>query len=497
MQNKTYSMKLSILKSTTISLIILLFLSSFSLPGAKDKAQKYIDRELKTDSLFNNAIVGICAINEQGEKIAQWNSNLPMLTASTLKTITTGVGLHYLGSDFKFTTRISYSGTIKDSILNGNIHIIGGADPTLGSEDTVAFKVDSIFGIWAKGIKLCGIKQVNGNIVADDSYFKREMLPDTWSWGNLGPYYGSAASGLSFFENAQKFILKPGKNIGDSAKVEAIYPYVPGLKIINKVTTGAAKTADKSAYYAQDLSLCSKYIGTIPIDKAYIKSDNSNKFPHLSCAWHFKKYLEEKAKISVSGSIEDIENIKFGTILFNICQTYSPELWKIVNVTNRISNNFFAETILKTIGKQMTKVGSIDSSLVAVKKILIDMGVNVWGLEMADGSGLSRQNYVSPEFFCNYYTKMKESANFAKFFESLPIPGNGGTLKNVLKNASKEDKEKIHAKSGSLSGVKCYAGYVQSKSNGLVKFAILVNNYTAPTSKLQTKIEQFMLELTK
>ena len=464
---------------------------------AQTKAQNYINKELKTDSLFRNAIIGILAVDDNGKVVAEWNSNMPMLTASTMKTISTGVGLAYLGKDFKYSTKIAYTGDIKDNVLDGNIYIIGGGDPTLGSKDTVAFAIDSIFGVWTDAIKSLGINKIHGNIVVDDSYFVREQMPDSWSWGNFGASYGATASGLSFHENVQDFRLVPGKNVGDPATVQVLYPQVPGLEIVNEVTTGPAKGRDRSGYYVQDIKCASLYNGTIPVDRKEIISDNSNRFPHLSCGFHFREFLLKNGIESYPQIIDakDLENSDEQAQIF-ITETFSPELWKIVNVTNRISNNMYAETILKTIGKVATGVGSYDSSRVALKRILVDMGVDTYGLTQEDGSGLSRQNYVSPKFFCNYYTIMQESDIFAEFFNSLPIPGGPGTLKSVLKNEAPELKNRIHAKSGSLSNVRCYAGYVEgSKKQGLIKFAILTNNFAAPTSKMQPKIEGFLKSL--
>ena len=91
---------------------------------------------------------------------------------------------------------------------------------------------------------------------------------------------------------------------------------------------------------------------------------------------------------------------------------------------------------------------------------------------------------------------MQESGIFAEFFGSLPMPGGPGTLKSVLKDADQKIKDRIHAKSGSLANVRCYAGYVQgNKKHGLVRFAILTNNFAVPTSKMQPKIEGFMKAL--
>jgi len=180
-----------------------------------------------------------------------------------------------------------------------------------------------------------------------------------------------------------------------------------------------------------------------------------------------------------------------------IGETQSRTLSSIVNVTNRISNNFYAETLFKMIGKKITGVGSFDSSKVAVQRLLDEMGLSGKGHTQIDGSGLSRQDYVSARFFCNYFSKIKESDNFDKFFESLPRPGGPGTLKNVLSKVEIGEKSKIHAKSGSLANVKCYAGYVERSGGEMYYFAILTNNYAARTSQIQVGVEGFMRELVR
>ncbi len=474
---------------------LLLVLGFVSYGFAQGGAQAYINKHMKTDPNFKNAIIGILAVDEKGNTIAEWNSNLPMLTASTMKTITTGVGLHALGKDFKYKTQVAYTGEVKDGVLDGNIVIIGGGDPTLGSADTLAFPIDSIFGVWVKAIKDMGITRIEGNVMVDDSYFVREQMPDSWSWGNFGASYGNAASGLSFHENLQNFRLTPGKEVGDPVDVKVIYPQVPGLEVVNQLVTGEKGTGNNTGYYVQDMKCASQYTGSLGVDRGVLYRTNSNRFPHLSCGFHFREFLIENG-IECLPEIIDAVEVKCNAERHVIAETYSPELWDIVNVTNRVSNNMFAETILKTIGKELTGSGSYDSSFVALRRVLEEMGVNTTGFTQEDGSGLSRQNYVSPKFFCNYYGKMQESGIFAEFFGSLPMPGGPGTLKSVLKNEDQKIKDRIHAKSGSLANVKCYAGYVQgSKKYGLVRFAILTNNYAASTSQMQPKIEGFMKAL--
>ena len=223
---------------------------------------------LKATGIYSDAAI------ERIEDGLSANPEMPLLTASTMKTISTGVGLHALGKDFKYKTQVAYTGEIKDGVLNGDIVIIGGGDPTLGSTDTIAFSIDSIFGVWTKGIKDAGITRVEGNVVVDDSYFTREQMPDSWSWGNFGASYGCAPSGLSFYENLQDFRLVPGKNPGDKVQVKAIYPQVPGLEVVNEMVTGEKGTGNRSAYYVQDMVRASQYVGSVGVDRGAVYETN-------------------------------------------------------------------------------------------------------------------------------------------------------------------------------------------------------------------------------
>ena len=122
--------------------------------------------------------------------------------------------------------------------------------------------------------------------------------------------------------------------------------------------------------------------------------------------------------------------------------------------------------------------------------------MSTYGYTQDDGSGLSRQNYVSPRFFTRFYEMMATSPDFREYLSSFPGPGRPGTLENVLRKADPDIKKTIYAKSGSLSSVRCYAGYVDSK-HGLIRFAIMLYNYDAPTSRMMPKVEGFLEELAK
>lgn len=480
---------------------LLLILTAFTLPlklsAQSNNIQKYVD-QMKYDTLFRDAVVGIMVMDSKGKTVASWNPDMPLLTASTMKTITTGLSLKVLGPDFRFITKIGHTGFVKNGVLYGDLFIVGGGDPTLGSRDTVATPVSEVFEEWLKAISYAGIVRINGSVVADDRFFADEAIPESWTWSNLGPSFGSAASGLSFCENAQYFKFIPGKYIGDKVFLESVYPVIPQMEYRNDLVTSGSSTGDRSSYFVSDLAKVGEFRGSLPAGRDSVIVSGSNKFAPLSCAWEFRNFLANRGIMS-DPEVKDAKAYNAPSFyeLKIIGETQSRTLSSIVNVTNRISNNFYAETLFKMIGKKITGVGSFDSSKVAVQRLLDEMGLSGKGHTQIDGSGLSRQDYVSARFFCNYFSKIKESDNFDKFFESLPRPGGPGTLKNVLSKVEIGEKSKIHAKSGSLANVKCYAGYVERSGGEMYYFAILANNYAARTSQIQVGVEGFMRELVR
>ena len=147
------------------------------------------------------------------------------IPASNMKLVTTGVALHRLGSGFTFRTRLGYSGSIIDRVLKGDLYIMGGGDPTLASDDSIAVELPALFREWTTILKKAGIERIDGHIIGDDRYFDLPMPEEqTWQWDDCGTYYGAGTSALTFFENIQSFEVSPGPETGYPATVSEKYP---------------------------------------------------------------------------------------------------------------------------------------------------------------------------------------------------------------------------------------------------------------------------------
>ena len=191
-------------------------------------------------------------------------------------------------------------------------------------------------------------------------------------------------------------------------------------------------------------------------------------------------------------------------------ETLSPTLKRIAFTTNHVSNNLFAETLLKTLGKELDGGNTYEVSCLALEKALNKMGLDTRSLHIQDGSGLSRQNYVSADFFCRFLKRMMDSPAYNDFLYGLPYPGGNGSLQYNMKNYPYELRSRIKVKSGSMTGVRCYSGYilpsvtsasgsVETKGlpEGALIISIMTNNCTSPTWKVRPLLDRLMVALAK
>ena len=481
-----------------ISLCLLLWCSAAfaQLKPEADHAQALID-SITTDPTLENAVVGIYAMTGDGRTLVDINAQTMMVPASNMKLISTGTAIHKLGPDYRFETAIGHDGTIEGGVLNGNLYIIGGGDPTLGSKDSIAVSLEKVFAQWEDMVRKAGIRKVEGRIIGDGRSFDGMMEEPTWLWNDIGTYYGAGTSGLMFYENMQSFAVAAGDSIGAPVKISPSYPDTPWMEFRYNCTTGENGTGDRLFMYTSDLSPVAEIRGTFGLDRGKKRLDCSNKFPEYTCAYYFAEYLKEKGIECTEGAGDfklDSDWKTNGEV--NILgKTYSPTLDRIIFETNHASNNLYAETLLRGLSREMTGSACYDSAYVALGDIFKELGVALKGADIQDGSGLSRQNYVSADFFCRFLEGMMSSPHFEAYAASLPSPGGNGTLNYNMKSYPASVRERILVKSGSMNGVRCYSGYIiptEGCKDYCIIFSILVNNCTAPTWKLRPLLDKIM-----
>lgn len=164
----------------------------------------------------------------------------------------------------------------------------------------------------------------------------------------------------------------------------------------------------------------------------------------------------------------------------NISANKSLKEW--VEVTNLRSNNYYADTLLKRVGGGAT-----------AKQILSEMGINPSGFHFADGSGLSRRNLATPRVLVDTLRVMYYSPQRDLFLASLPTAGISGTLRNRMKQTPVQGI--VHAKTGTLTGVRALSGYLDHRDNGTVIFSIIANHPNQSGTALVRAIDEIVLIL--
>ena len=474
-----------------IVIISALMLTFSIMAGAQ--AQRNIERIIARSQALEGASVAVMAMTASGDTLVNYDGGRMLVPASTMKLVTTGTALHRLGPDFRFITRIGTTGPVEDGILKGDLVIIGGGDPTLCSSDTLA---KPFFPIVKKSLDKAGIKEIQGRICGDGSYFGGAREHQCWEWEDIGTYYGSGMSGLSFAKNELGIKVVPGQNPGDSLIVKQAFPKTPWLDIEYDCLTGEKGTGDLLYMYTSDFSAKAVVRGTFAQGKNAKTVRFANKYPEYTFVHELKENLASGgiatngiwASPCPFGETYDIQEVT------EIGHLDSPKLADIARETNYDSDNFYAESIFRVLGKALGGDGSYESGAAAVSEVLRSLGLSGKGFKGCDGSGLSRTNLASPSFFCHFLNAMEKSTAFESFLESIPQAGRDGTVKYRLMKLLPEQRDRIRMKSGSMGGVYCFSGYIlpQEGSGEIVTFSVMTNNFTCSSGTVTSIIDEII-----
>ncbi len=478
---------------------------------------------------FDGASVSILALTAAGDTLLCADAHRQLIPASNLKLVTTALALHALGPDYHYRTSIGHTGTVTDGILHGDLYIIGGGDPTLGSHNRIAEPLDSVFARWLGFVRAAGIERIDGYVIGDGRFFPGMMEQESWQLNDSGTYYGSGVSGLSFYENELDFRVAPGAAEGDPLDISPVWPELPWMTFSYACSTGPADGRNTLYFYTSGFAPYGQMRGRLASDRKPRTEAAANKFPEYTVASYFFDYLQENGVTCTMrpadlGPVFSPQERSFSApdagSLSVIGSTESPSLGRIVGVTNRDSNNMYAETLMKTLGREIAGEGTYEGAYRAEAGLLAMLGgsrssafdnpdvgkasgglTDVEKVVIRDGSGLSREDHVSAAFLCSLLRAMMDSPAGPAFVGSLPWPGSEGTLASVLKAVPTSERPRLRMKSGSMGGVRCFSGYIlpsdDQTDDDTVLFSILVNNYGVPTYKIQRKIEEIILLLTE
>jgi D-alanyl-D-alanine carboxypeptidase/D-alanyl-D-alanine-endopeptidase (penicillin-binding protein 4) len=440
-----------------------------------------LTRFLKRGNLTHAAISLKAVDLSNGQVFVSHNENMALIPASNLKIVTTATALDVLGPNFRYETHLFYSGSIQDSVLTGNVYVKGAGDPTLGSEFMNSDK-EAFLKEWLAAIQKAGIKRISGDIVVLDQLFGYEGVSSKWLLEDIGNYYASGIYGISVFDNMYRLYIQTNAP-GTGTRILRTEPTLKELAFTDELSISETPS-DDIYIFGTPFSNQRRLTGTAPANKSSIVVKGDIPDPGLFLAQYFYTFLQNRdVKITGKATTYRLEpqEAESGK---DLLPYKSHSLEEIVREVNVKSNNHYAEHLYKTI----TVSKQIDIPAYWKSK-----GLDSNALNMFDGSGLSPVDAVSSGFLVDILVYMdKKDGTAGAFYKSLPVAGREGTVASFLKNTPLEGKARL--KSGSITSVHSYSGYIEN-NNKRYAVSLIVNNFSGKRPELRKAIEQLFVAL--
>lgn len=411
-------------------------------------------------SLFPPANVGIKIVSlTTGESLYELNPAMLFTPASNEKLFTSASALLGLGKGFSFSTVVSVDRKAS------RIFVKGSGDPLLSTSD-----LDSL----ARIVKGRLAPESTWTIVGDVSYFDDLPWGEGWMWDDEGEDYNMAISPLSVNSNAIKVQVRPGKLEDSPVRVSTIPP-TAYVTIENTATT----PVDTPLVPLKVSRKWRERSNTIVVTGQKLNRDSMTE--RTVSVWQPDRYA-----LTLLAERLQTYGIKVGGIAIDTIPPtaeplaqFSRGLDSVLTYMNKTSDNLSAENLLKTLSAERNaRPGTTKSGTSIMKQYLASTGVDTTTLVLADGSGLSRYNLVSPDATVRVLVDMsKRDSVFTLFYNSLPIAGTDGTLQDRLKGTPAQGN--LRAKTGTLSGVSALSGYVTTADGEMLAFAIFMSNYAS------------------
>ena len=422
---------------------------------------------------------------DRGDTLFRYNAERLLLPASTLKLVTVAAAAEVLGWDYRFTTTIAATGPIENGVLLGDLVVTGEGDPTIGRRYG---NHETVLGQWADLLARAGLRRVDGRLVGDDRAFDGEPWGAGWSWEDLQYAYGAAVDALHLSEGTQPLVIVPGLEPGQPASVTLSEP--PALCVQADVLTVERGAAPSIGFRRVPGARVLEVTGRIAADALPLVLYPSVANPTEQFVDALARALEARG-ITVGSGTADLDDLDAPPVPLSppLLEHRSPPLSVMAGVTLRESHNLHAESLLRAIARTEDPLATPQAGLRIVSGVLGSWGVPEGAVAAADGSGLSRRNYVAADALLAVLRRMgTDDRHRAPWMAALPLGGSEGTLASRFTSAP--SRGQVRAKTGSLSYVRALAGYVRTLDEETLAFVIILNNAGAARGELEAIIDR-------
>ena len=427
---------------------------------------------------------------DTGERLFQLNTGKLMMPASNMKILTLATAANTLGWDYRFTTTLEARGPIAGGTLHGDLIVKSNGDPTINSRYG---RADSVLTQWAQALADAGIRAIDGRVIGNDQAFDDEGIGAGWAWDYLQYGYAAPVGALEFNESVAALTIAPAAPAGATAIVSL--QAGAGLALLNRTTTGGAGSDDTVDYRRHIDRPVLEVTGSIPLGAQPDVRTVAVVNPTLFFAESLRSGLIARG-IDITGPAVDYDDVAAELLAADsgtdrstvlpatiIATTDSPPLREIATVLMKVSQNLYAETLLKAAGAARGGLGTVEGGRIAARDSLAAWGVSPDMYVMYDGSGLSRYNYVTASALTSILERFyKDPVHHDAFLATLPIAGKDGTLASRLRLTRAEGN--ALAKTGSIANVRSLSGFVKTRDGEMLVFSMMANDFVIPAASI-------------
>jgi D-alanyl-D-alanine carboxypeptidase/D-alanyl-D-alanine-endopeptidase (penicillin-binding protein 4) len=489
-----------------------LILASLTISGAAaslgaQSLQQRLNRLLDAPP-FNRATWNIYAQDDRGRVLVNHNGDRLSVPASNTKLVVAATATVLLPVDFRPRTSLYTNGTLTAGELQGDLVLYGRGDPTWsercytidtlapGGCDSTWTALDAI----ADSLRARGVKRITGRIVGDGSYFEPTITH--WNWGSfdLNWWYAAPVSGLGFHDNSVDFQITPGPFV-DASPVISWNPDLNLFTFENRARTVAADSGSTIGdnFFRKPGTLDIWAEGTVALGRTPWIESFALPDPNLYAARALATSLRRKGIAVEGGAASTVDSLAYRTL--RCCGNPTVEyrgrpLPDIVFPILNVSQNWFAEMLLKILAREVGDTGSWAKGLDVEKRFLIDsVKIDSTAFSLEDGSGLAAGNLMAPHAFVQLLAYMYRHPKRAPFLAALPRAQQRGSLLRRFQRTPLEGR--VLAKTGSIDRVNTLSGYIEKADGHVITFSIQANAHAVPTRQMLAQIDSVVVQLAR
>jgi D-alanyl-D-alanine carboxypeptidase/D-alanyl-D-alanine-endopeptidase (penicillin-binding protein 4) len=424
----------------------------------------------------------------RNERLYVRNPDTLLVPASAMKLVSLAAASETVGWDFVFETTLLATGPVMNGVLQGDLVIAGSGDPSV-----LGRAADDSLAPWIDALRARGITRVEGRVIADDDALEEPKPGFGWSWEDLGYTYGAIPGALNMSENKLTVTVSPATLDGLPAIVE-LPADARDLPVVNKVRTGVIGTGTNLWPEFRPGEPTLTINGTIAICEAPATVSIAAGNPTEWFARAFRNRLLAGG-IDVTGKPLDVDDLPVRPDWSRATPLHthrSRPLAEIAKPLLKDSVNLYAEAVLR-LATGPGAARTTDAGLDSVRAWLVTSGIQKEGIQVVDGSGLSRRNVVTPHTLVAILQRFYDESGGSPFMQALAIAGGDGTLSTRMKGTPAEGN--AIGKTGSMSNVRTLAGYVRSADGEPFAFAIMANNFEGSASGVTATIDRLVVRL--